>query len=73
MLEKLDVVICANDYVDLDDIESDIVTFFSDGMGLNTIDLNNINLNADNFDEQNLKTIAWCNKLNNNKKYVKKD
>ena len=73
MLEKLDVVICVNDYVDLDDIESDIVTFFSDGMGLNTIDLNNINLNDDNFDEQNLKTIAWCNKLNNNKKYVKKD
>ena len=41
-----------SDYdIDLDDIDSDIVTSSSDGMSLITIDLNNINLNDDSFDE----------------------
>ena len=51
MLEKLDNVIFSNDDINLDDIDSDIVTFFSDNMGLVTIDLNNINLDINNFVE----------------------
>ena len=35
MLEKRDNAVFANDDIDLDDIGSYIVTFFSDGMGLN--------------------------------------
>ena len=40
VLEKLDNVVFSNDDIYLDDIDSDIVTFFSDGMGLVTIDFN---------------------------------
>ena len=50
MLEKLDVIF-SNDDLDLDDADSDIVTFFSNDMGQNTIYLNNNNLDVDNFDE----------------------
>ena len=39
MLEELDNVIFSNDDINIDDIYSDIVTFFSDDMGLVTIDL----------------------------------
>ena len=48
MLEKLDVLF-SNDYVDLNDIESDIVTFFNDDMELVTTDLNNISHDYDYF------------------------
>ena len=57
MLENLDNVVFSNDEIDLDDIDSDIVTFFSDGMGLVTIDLNNISLDDCNFDEDDTETI----------------
>ena len=53
IFEKLDNVIFFNDYIDLDDMDSDIVTSFSDGMSLVTIDLNNINLD----DEDDPETI----------------
>ena len=55
--------------IDLDNIDSDNVTFFSDGMNLVTVDLNNINLVNDNFDKDDptnivlVTLIAWCNKL----------
>ena len=49
ILETLDYVVFSNDEVDLDDIYSYIVTFFFDDMGLNTIHLDNINLDDDNF------------------------
>ena len=39
MLEELDNVIFSNDDINIDDIDSDIVTFFSDDMGLVTIGL----------------------------------
>ena len=48
MLEKLEIFFSSDD-IDLDDIESDIFTFFSDGRGRNTLDLNNINLHDHNF------------------------
>ena len=51
--------------INLDDIDSDIVTFFSKNMKLVTI---NINLHYYNFDEDDHETIvfvglmAWCNR-----------
>ena len=57
IFEKLDNVIFSDDYKDLDDVDSDIVTSFSDGMSLVIIDLNNINLDDDNFDEDDPETI----------------
>ena len=40
-------------------MDSDIMTFFSDVMGLVTIDLNNINhLDDDNLDEDDPETIV---------------
>ena len=62
-LEKLDNAVFFNYDIDFDDKDSDIVTFFSDDLDLNTIDLNNIN-----FDEQdpetiiNVRLMAWCNR-----------
>ena len=61
-------ILFSNDDIDLDGIDSDIATFFSDDMGHNTIDLNNINLDNDDFDEDDPETIihvrlmAWCNR-----------
>ena len=42
--EILDNVIFSNDDIDLDYIGSDIVTIFSDDMDINTVGINNINL-----------------------------
>ena len=68
ILEKLDDVAVCNDDIDLVDIDSRIVKFFSDDMGLLTKDLNNINLDDDdNFGHDHPETIihvrfmAWCN------------
>lgn len=46
MLEILVKFIFSNNDIDLDYIDSDIVTFFSDNMNINTIGLNNFNLDA---------------------------
>ena len=65
--------------IGLDDIKSDIVIYFNDGMGLNTIDHNNINLNDDNFDEDRptnivlVRLIAWCNRFEQRKECKKID
>ena len=72
-LEKLDDVVAYNDDIDLDDIDFGTITLFSDDMGLLTKDLNNINLNADNFGEDDPETIihvrlmAWCNRFKQRK------
>lgn len=42
MLEKLDNIAFSNDDVGFDDIDSDVASFFSDGMGLTATDLHNI-------------------------------
>ena len=45
--------------IELDNIDlDDSVTFVSDGMGLNTIDSDNINLDDDNFDADDLTNIG---------------
>ena len=69
MLEKLDNVEFYNDDIDLDDIDSNNVTFFSDGIRLFTIDLNYINLDDDNFEEDDpgnidlVRLITWHNRF----------
>ena len=53
------------------------VTFSSDGMGIFSVDLNNINLDDANFHENDLKTIihvrplAWHNKFEKRKAFKK--
>ena len=46
-----------NDDIDLPDIDSGIVIFLSDEIGVITMDFNNINLDDDNFNEDDLETI----------------
>ena len=58
MLEKPDNVIFCYDDVELNDINSDIATFFSDGVDLNTMGLENINLNNDNLMKMTLKLLC---------------
>ena len=43
-----------NDDIDLDYVNSDVVTCFSEDMVINAIDLNNINIDDDSFDVNNL-------------------
>ena len=50
MLAKLDNVVFSNNK-DLEDIDSDIIAFFSDSMTFVTIGLNNIDLDDNNFDK----------------------
>ena len=79
MLKKTDNVAYSNDYIDFDNIVYDIATFFSDGMGLATKDINKIILDDDNFDEDDptnivlVRHIAWCNKSKLHKMHTKKD
>ena len=55
--------------IDFDDIDSDIVTFFSNEIGLESINLNKINLDDSKFDDSDPETInhvrliAWYNKF----------
>ena len=51
MLEKLNNVVFPDDDLDLDDVDSDTVTFFSDGMGFVTIGIIDINLHDNNIDK----------------------
>ena len=59
MLEKLDNVVFSNGHIEFDDIDSDIVTFFGDGMGLVTIELNNINLDNNDFNADDPANIVF--------------
>ena len=43
MFKKFNDVAFSNDDIQLDDIDSELVIFFSDDIGLITTDLNNIN------------------------------
>ena len=58
MFAKLDNVVYSN-YINLDDLDSDMATFFRDDMAHNTKALNNINLDDDNFDKDDLPSIAF--------------
>ena len=72
MPEKIDEDVFSNDDIDLDGIESDIVTFFSHNMGYSTIDLNNIIIDDDNFDDVPtsfvlVRLIDWSNRFKHRK------
>ena len=57
MIEKLDNAVFFNDGITFGDIDSDIVTYFNNKIGLNSINLNHFNLDDDNFDDCDPKTI----------------
>ena len=66
MLEKFDNTLISNDDIDLDDLNSDTITFFSDAMGLVTIYLNNIDLDLGEDDPTNIvlvRFIDWCKRF----------
>ena len=78
MFENLDNVVFFNDDIELDDIHSDTLTFFSDEMDLVTIDLNKINLDGGNLMKMILKLLSmlnsWLGVIDiSNVKHVKKD
>ena len=50
MIEKPDNAIFSNDDISFGDLDSDIVTFFSNDIGVNSINFNNFNLDNYNFD-----------------------
>ena len=47
MTEKLDNSVFSNEYTVFGDIDSDIVTFFSNGIGLDSINFNSFTTEAD--------------------------
>ena len=57
MGKKFNNVAFSSDEKLFDDVDSNIVTFLSDAMGFNTIDLNSINLDDGDFDEDDPETI----------------
>ena len=62
MIQILDNVVFSNDDIDFDYIDCDIVAFFSDGMVLNTIDLNNTNFNNNDLKTTiYVKFVVWSN------------
>ena len=57
MIEKLDDAVFSDDYTNTDtDTDFDIVTFFTNDVGLNSIKLKNANLGDDNFGNSDPKT-----------------
>lgn len=72
--EKVDTVVFSNDDGGLNDIDSDIVTLYSDGKCLN-----NIKADDENFDKKGLHTnivlirlIALCNRFKQHKEIIHK-
>ena len=57
MLEKLYNSIFSNSNIFFHDAGSNIIIFLTDDMGFNTIDLNNVNLDYDNFNEDDPETV----------------
>ena len=68
ILGKLDIGVSSND-MNLHDLNSDVGIFFSDDIGYDAIELNNINLDDDSFDEDHptaydfVRLMACCNRL----------
>ena len=58
MLEKLDKSAISNGDIFSHDVDSNIITFLSNDMGFPSIELNNVNLDDDNFDEDDPETIS---------------
>ena len=59
LLEKIDDLVLSNNDIDLEVINSDIATVLSDTRRLFIIDLTHINLDDNNFDEDDLGTIVY--------------
>ena len=59
LLEKIDDLALSNNDIDLEVINSDIATVLSDTRRLFIIDLTHINLDDNNFDEDDLGTIVY--------------
>ena len=49
-METLDSAVFSNEYIVFGDLDSDFVTLFNKDIGFNSIALDNINLDDDNFD-----------------------
>ena len=73
VIEKLDNAVFSNDDIVSGELDSEIVTFFSNNVGLNIINLNNDNLDHDKFDAYDPETInhirltAWYNRYKQHK------
>ena len=59
MIETIDNTVFSKDDVLFDDIASDIVTFFSNDIDPNSINLNKISLDDDNFEDCDPKTMNY--------------
>ena len=57
MIEKFDSAVFPDDQIVFGDLDSDFVTFFSKDICLNSITLDNINLDDDSFDYYDPGTI----------------
>lgn len=55
--EKLDNAVFSNNDIVLGDIDTDFVTFFWNDIALNSVNLTNVNLDDDHFDNCDSKTI----------------
>ena len=68
MVEKLDNAVFFNNDIVFGEIDSDIATFYSTDIGLNSINFNNVNCDDDNFDDYNpgnidyIRVTAWYNR-----------
>ena len=66
MLKDLDNAAFFSDDISFVNTDSD-VTFLKDDMGLVNVDLNNVSLDDDNFDDDSetiihVKLMGWCNR-----------
>ena len=59
LLEKFGDLVLSNNDIDLEVIDSDIATVLCDARRLFIIDLTHINLDDNNFDEDDLGTIVY--------------
>ena len=76
MLKILDNLAFFNDDIDLDNIDSDIVTYFGDDMDINTTEFNNIKLDDDDNDDDLqamilVEFMAWCFEYKKRKAFKK--
>ena len=68
MIEKLDNAVFSDNNLIFGGIDSDTVTFFISDIGVNSMNLNNVNLDDDIFDDYNpeaidhIRIMAWYDK-----------
>ena len=77
MIEKLDSAVFPDDYIVFSDLDPGFVTLFSEDIGLNSITIDNINLDDDHFDFVIQKLLImlhlWVSIINiNNTKHLKR-